>query len=116
MLINDAIKSADSEDAIYRLLNAYVETLQFPKKLPDHLLALPVNGREDVWSRFEKLTAELDAANKTTAPADVIIAEAVNIFDAAISRFRVLGNQNLVVAKTAPAIQNAGVQVSAAGI
>ena len=54
MLINDAIKSADSEDAIYGLLNAYVETLHFPKKLPDHLLALPLNGREDVLSRFEK--------------------------------------------------------------
>ena len=116
MLINDAIKSADSEDAIYGLLNAYVETLHFPKKLPDHLLALPLNGREDVLSRFEKLTAELDAANKTTAPADVIIAEAVNIFDAAISRLRVLGNQNLVIAKTAPAMQNAGVQVSPASI
>ena len=31
MLINDAIKSADSEDAIYGLLNAYVETLHFQR-------------------------------------------------------------------------------------
>lgn len=40
MMIDDVIRNAESESAIYFLLDAYVETTQFGERLPEYLTIL----------------------------------------------------------------------------
>ena len=101
MLITEAIKNANSEHAIYELLTAYLETLQFTSKLPDPLISLPVDGLVDVWTRFECFAAALEASHAADDSSASMIGEAVSIFDAALSRLSVIRGPALPGAQSA---------------
>jgi hypothetical protein len=87
MLINDAIRSARSEHAIYFLLTAYLESLQFSRKLPEYVTAMPLAGLHDLEWRFEKLFVELESmfGEKDQKQLHDLV-EAINVFEASVSR------------------------------
>jgi hypothetical protein len=60
MMLHDAIRNANSQYTVYFLLTAYLDTLQFGRKLPEHLTVLPIVDLRDLESRFEKLVAEFE--------------------------------------------------------
>jgi hypothetical protein len=87
MMINDAIRNASSEHTVYFLLTAYIDALQFSTKLPQYVTALPVSGLQDLEWRFEKLFAELEAEiGQPESQKFRVLLEAVNIFEAAVTR------------------------------
>ena len=91
MIIDYAIRSAESESAIYFLLTAYIETTQFGGSLPEYLTNLPITGLEDVETRFQRFMAELDKASKQLRnESRLVLEEALYIFDAALCRLKVL--------------------------
>jgi hypothetical protein len=89
MMINDAIRNASSEHTVYFLLTAYIDSLQFSARLPEYVTALPVSGLQDLDWRFEKLFAELEMEiGRPESPQLQALQEAVNIFEAAVTRLR----------------------------
>ncbi len=97
MMIIDAIRRAGSRETVYLLLSAYLETLQFSRKLPEPLTALPVTGTRDVWSRSESIIAEFEKRRGLSDPPtnDAIVVEAICVFDAAIYRLSQLPGELL---------------------
>ena len=85
-MISDAIRRADSEQAICFLLSEYVETLRLSGNLPDHLTALPINGLRDIKSRFDKLLAEMETRIRLPGMSAFEVVEALSVFDTAINR------------------------------
>jgi hypothetical protein len=84
MMLHDAIRNAKSEHTIYFLLTAYLDTLQFARKLPDHLTELPIANLQDLQSRFEKLVAEFESELRMPdSHKFFVLMEAVGIFDLA---------------------------------
>jgi len=92
-VIVDAIRDANSEQDTYVLLTAYLEAMQRHEKrkmLPEYVTSLPMNGKDDVMARFEKLVAGLDAASKRLDDeACLVIKEALAVFGAALDRLGV---------------------------
>jgi len=87
MMIHDAIRNAGSEHAIYFLLTAYLDTLQFSRKLPEHLTVLPITDLPDLESRFEKLVAEFESELRLPdSHKFFVLMEAVGIFNLAVVR------------------------------
>lgn len=86
MTINDAIRKANSEHVIYALLTAYVETLQFSRKLPEHLTVLPIGGLHDLQSRFEKLANDLETTIRLPDVSAFDVVQTLSVFDSAINR------------------------------
>jgi hypothetical protein len=87
MLINDAIRTARSEHTVYFLLTAYLESLQFSRKLPEYVTVLPLAGLNDLEWRFEKLFAEFESTvgeKESNQMHDLL--EAINVFEASVSR------------------------------
>ena len=65
-----------------------------------------------MMSRFESLATELESADKVSdASAIPVIGEAVNIFDAAISRLSLLRDQAGALAKATLPAQAAGADI-----
>lgn len=91
MMIDDVIRNAESESAIYFLLDAYVETTQFGERLPEYLTNLPITGLRDVEIRSQQLMMELGrASTQLQDKSCVVIEEALHIFDDALCRLKVL--------------------------
>ncbi len=92
-MIVDAIRDANTERDTYVLLTAYLEAMQRHEKrkmLPECVTRLPMNGKDDVMARFEKLVAGLDAASKRLDDeACLLIKEALAVFGAALDRLGV---------------------------
>ncbi len=84
MMLHDAIRNAKSEHTIYFLLTAYLDTLQFARKLPDHLTELPISDLQGLQSRFEELVAEFETELRMPdSHKFFVLMEAVGIFDLA---------------------------------
>ena len=91
MMIDHVIRNAESESAIYFLLDAYVETTQFGERLPEHLTNLPITGVDDVEARFQQLLKELGKApGQFYSKSHVVIEEALHIFEDALGRLKAL--------------------------
>jgi len=92
-VITDAIRDANTEQDTYVLLAAYLEAMQRHEKrkmLPEYVTRLPMNGKDDVMARFEKLVAGLDAASKRLDDeACLVIKEALAVFGTALDRLGV---------------------------
>jgi hypothetical protein len=87
MMINDAIANANSDHTIYFLLTAYLDTLQFSRKLPEHLTVSPITGLQDMESRLEQLIAEYETEIRLPDSSKFfVLVEAVHIFDIAAIR------------------------------
>jgi hypothetical protein len=87
MMIHDAIRKATSEHTVYFLLTAYLDTLQFSRKLPEHLTVLPIADLQDLDSRFERLVAEFESELRLPdSHKFFVLVEAVGIFDLAAVR------------------------------
>jgi hypothetical protein len=87
MMLHDAIRNATSEHTVYFLLTAYLDTLQFSRKLPEHLTVLPIADFQDLESRFEKLVAEFESELRLPdSHKFFVLMEAVGIFDLAAVR------------------------------
>ena len=93
MMIDDAIRNAESDHDIYVLLAAYIETLQFGVECPEHLTNRPIIGLNDVRTRFRKLIVELDNASTHTEDKRPIMKQALHIYGAALFRLQALGEQ-----------------------
>jgi hypothetical protein len=93
IVIVNAIREANTERDTYVLLTAYVEAMQSHERrnmLPESVTRLPMNGKDDVMARFEKLVAGLDAASKSLDDeACLVIKEALAVFGAALDRLDV---------------------------
>ena len=48
MMLHEAIRNARTEHTVYFLLTAYLETLQFSRKLPERLTVLPIADMQDM--------------------------------------------------------------------
>jgi len=91
MIIDYAIRNAESESAIYFLLTAYIETTQFGGRLPEYLTNLPITRLEDVETRCQRFMVELDKTSKQLRnESRLVLEEALHIFDAALCRLKVL--------------------------
>jgi hypothetical protein len=91
MIIGRVIRDAESENEIYFLLTAYIEATQFGGRLPEYLTNLPITGLKDVEARSQRLIMERDKASEQPSnKAGVIIEEALQIFDDALCRLKVL--------------------------
>ena len=91
MIIDREIRDAESENAIYFLLTAYIETTQFGGRLPEYLTKLPITGLKDVEARSRQLMMELAKASQQRHDKScVVIEEALHIFDDAVCRLKVL--------------------------
>ena len=87
MMLHDAIRKASTEHTVYFLVTAYLDTLQFSRKLPEHLTVLPIADLEDLESRFAKLVAEFEAELRMPdSHKFFVLVEAVGIFDLAAMR------------------------------
>ena len=92
MIITDAIAGADSWQAIFSLLTAYLEAMQFhteSSRVPEHLTSLPLRGVGDLAARHEWLSA-LMTRTASVAPATLELAQ---ICSTALSRLRALEGQ-----------------------
>ena len=98
-MLHDAIRKAATEHTVYFLVTAYLDTLQFSRKLPEHLTVLPIADLADLESRFAKLVAEFEAELRIPdSHKFFVLVEAVGIFDLAAVRVCQLLNE--------PAVQN----------
>jgi hypothetical protein len=87
MMLHDAIRNANTQHTVYFLLTAYLDTLQFSRKLPEHLTVLPIADLNDLESRFEKLVAEFELELRLPdSHKFLVLMEAVTIFDLAVVR------------------------------
>ena len=87
MMLHDAIRNATTQHTVYFLVTAYLDTLQFAKKLPEHLTVLPIADLKDLESRFEKLVAEFEGELRLPDSHKFsMLLEAVGIFDLAVVR------------------------------
>jgi hypothetical protein len=90
----DVIRNADTEDAIYFMLTAYLEATRFRNTisyLPEEAVRLPLGGHVDVSRRFSALITALDNASKSLDDnACAVLTEALRIFGAAVYRLTVL--------------------------
>lgn len=95
MMLHDAIRNANSQYTVYFLLTAYLDTLQFGRKLPEHLTVLPIVDLRDLESRFEKLVAEFECELRLPdSHKFFVLLEAVGIFDLAVVRVCQLLNEH----------------------
>ena len=98
MMITDAIETAQTQHVIYFLLTAYVETLGFydpPRSLlPPVVNRLPVSGNSDVTERLRVLRETLDSNVRDISSVRVLIQEAIDLFDTASHRLRILEDSN----------------------
>ena len=98
-MLHDAIRKAATEHTVYFLVTAYLDTLQFSRKLPEHLTVLPIADLADLESRFAILVAEFETELRMPdSHKFFVLVEAVGIFDLAAMRVCQLLNQ--------PAVQN----------
>jgi hypothetical protein len=87
MMLHDAIRKASTEHTVYFLVTAYLDTLQFSRKLPEHLTVLPIADLADLESRFAILVAEFEAELRMPdSHKFFVLVEAVGIFDLAAIR------------------------------
>jgi hypothetical protein len=127
-MIADDIRNADTEDAIFVLLTAYIARVQAAADvggMPGHITRLPVRGIIDVRMRFENLVVDLDEASRQLNDGVCAgIREALHIFGMALSRLRSLGRaatrKRVLVCSdgvhfAAPLPDQAGIAVSARG-
>lgn len=89
-MIADAIRDTNTQQDTYVLLTGYLEAMQCyerRKLLPEYVTRLPINGRDDVMTRFEKLVTGLDAASKRLDDeACAVIKDALAVFGTALDR------------------------------
>jgi hypothetical protein len=101
MMIIDAIETAQTEHVIYFLLTAYVETLGFydpPRSfLPPDVSRLPILGNSDVTKRLRVLRETLDSDVRDRRDVQVLFQEAVDLFDTALQRLRILEDASQTV-------------------
>lgn len=94
MMLHDAIRNTRTEHAIYFLLTAYLDTLQFSRKLPDHLTVMPILNMQDMQDRFEKLVSEFETELRIPdSHKFFVLLEAVGIFDLAAVQLCQLKNE-----------------------
>jgi hypothetical protein len=93
MLIDDAIRNAESDHQIYSLLAAYIEALQFGVNCPEQLTDLPVIGLNDVRTRFRQLIVELDNASTHIEDKRPLMKQALYIYGEALCRLRLLDEE-----------------------
>ena len=89
MMICEAIRWANSKNAVDALLTAYLKTMssQAAQELPAEVTALPVTGLRDIRARLEKLVAEFERRSRLPeAFAFDTVAEATQVFDTASNR------------------------------
>lgn len=89
MMICEAIRWANSENAVDALLTAYLKTMsaQAAHELPADVTALPVGDLRDIRSRLEKLVAEFERRSRLPeAFAFDTVAEATQVFNTAFDR------------------------------
>ena len=92
MMIVDVIQDADTEYVIFFLLAAYVEAARFAGKLPEYIKVLPVAGFGDLEMRYQRLMMELHrAAEQPDDKTCLEMQDALDVFDAALSRLAFLG-------------------------
>lgn len=101
-MITDAIKTAQTEHVVYFLLTAYVEALGYydpPRSsLPPYVNRLPIAGMRDVTERFRALRETLDSSvQQDSSGVRALIREAVDVFDTASQRLRILGDSGQLV-------------------
>jgi hypothetical protein len=91
MMIIHAVRSAASADAVYFLVNAYIEALSHFKcacGVPEPALELPVNSPMDLHRRLHVLEHPPLAQGETAAA----ISELSAVIRAALARLEVTGN------------------------
>ncbi len=93
-MLNDAITLAQTEHAVYFLLTAYVETLDYydpPRSsIPARAKELPMAGKADVLERLHILRNACKAHTQSEPIARTVIEEAVDVFSTAIQRLTAL--------------------------
>lgn len=98
MMIADVIRETTTEQEIYFLLTAYIEAVKYSgqtNNLPQGVTRLPLHRIDDVETRFEELTTELDMLSwSETDGGCLILREAADIFAAALSRLCSLGHRD----------------------
>jgi hypothetical protein len=114
MMIDDAIHGTRSEQAVYDLITAYLETLQFSGRLPARVIALPIAGRRDIERRLEELLTELEEAPPRSPKIEDIL-EAVNAFEATAKQLRHLLDHDPVADAVGDSCLHITARQSAAG-
>jgi hypothetical protein len=114
-MLNDAIRTAQTEHVIYFLLTAYVETLDYydpPRScLPSCVNRLPIVGNGDVTERLRALRETLDSNVQDSSDVRAILQEALDLFDTAWQRLQALDMARLTIVeqgKTPGLVENAG--------
>lgn len=94
MLLVEAVKAASTDDVVYFLLTAYVETLHHYSEtraaLPFLVTKLPLTGKSDVQARLRALHGALDAREGAASHVRPVMEETIEILAAALRRFEVL--------------------------
>ena len=89
-MFTDIIRTADNAHEIYFLLTSYIDALRSSPRVdnaPESLTQLPLDGRDDVKNRFDKLMVELDTASKgLDERGRVVTKEALHILGTALNR------------------------------
>lgn len=90
MLINEAIKLAQTEHVVYFLLTAYVETLGHADNygIPEKVRRLPLDGQSDVQERLGLVRDILDTPACSTPHVRPVIEEVAEVFHAASEQLR----------------------------
>src|SRR4051812_16807510 len=90
MIIDDAIRSAPTEHAVYLLVTAYIESLchfEASAGVPKALLMLPLRGAADLAARLNTLEETIDMPLEAVVPAS----EVVGVLASALRRLGSLG-------------------------
>ncbi len=94
MIIANIIRELHTEHEIYFFVTAYIEAARYCGKLaflPARMADLPLQGKEDLQTRFEQLMVELDkASRRLDDKACVVIKEALAVLGTALTCLRLL--------------------------
>lgn len=94
MIIANIIRDLHTEHEIYFFVTAYIEAVRYCDKfafLPARMTDLPLQGKEDLQTRFEQLIVELDkASRRLDDKACVVLKEALSVLGTALTCLRLL--------------------------
>lgn len=94
MMIDDAIRTAESGDQIFSLLAAYIDNLQSGENDPAQETCPPVTGLDEVRARFRQLILEFDIVSTRVEDKGPLIKEALYLYETALYRLQALDGRN----------------------
>ncbi|MGE0559233.1 MAG: hypothetical protein AB7E73_17510 [Burkholderiales bacterium] len=94
MMLDDAIRTAESGDQIVALLAAYIDNLQSGENDPAAETRLPLTDMDELRARFRRLILGFDSVSTRAGDKGPLIKEALYVYETALYRLQALEARN----------------------